>query len=1017
MTKNLPIYFITALLAVSINLTAQCPGFLGTGFTTIASIPYTDIGHNTVGDVDDITSANCAAECNGSYLGGNDYVYIYTPNVTQTYQIILSNQSSIWGGFQVFSGCPDTAPCIGGGYTSSATDVANLMLTSGTTYYIVCDIFATPVSYSYDLSIAVAPAPPANDNCSGAVALTVNSTNTCTVTTLGNTSNATQSLAACVGSGADDDIWYKFTATSSIVSIELTTVSGLSDRVHQVFSGTSCASLTSIKCSDPETSTTSGLTVGVEYFVRVHSYATSGFSEFNICLKTPPPPPANDDCAGAITLPLSASSACGNLVSGTTLSATPSTEADCSTTHNDVWYKFTPPTTGAYNFSVVETFDGGSSSTYVSVFSGACGGLTQVGTLCTSTSIPNLNLTGSTTYYVNVRSTSTTSYVNFDLCVFQTPPPPANDDCAGAIILPLSASVACGSAISGTTLSATASTEADCSTTHKDVWYKIAPPTTGGYNFSVVETFDGGSSSTYVSVFSGACGSLAQVGTLCTSTSLSDLSLTAGTTYYVNVRSTSTTSYVNFNLCVYASPPPPANDDPGAAVTLSVGSVCNFLPYTNTSATGTVGPPAPGCGSYLGGDVWFKAQVPASGKLIVDTNTGVMLDSGMAFYSSSDNTSNGTFSLIECDDDDSVNGAMSMITRTGLVPGDIIFVRVWEYGNNNNGTFSICAFDDTTPPTNNVCSGAVLLANQTPGQLIGVDLIGATASNAVDGGCAFDGLADLFYKIVTDGNGGDLTVTVTPTGMNVALYAYADCSMSSVLACANTGGIGAIETLNLTGLNFQDPRGSGNRTQDVFIRVDASGGGTFDIGTAGSALPIILKNIEAYEDGDANMIAWSTSSEINADKILVEKSKDGSKWETLGVKSAIGLSTGGDYSLEDQRPFKTSYYRLKMMDLDGSYEYSRAVTVRRSSERFTINGVYPNPTSNNFTIDMTSDIDGTSTFSITDLVGRTVMTQSKNISYGRNQLEIDVTNLPNGTYIISFPDTLGNKFIQKITKI
>ncbi|MBL0101125.1 MAG: hypothetical protein IPP49_14720 [Saprospiraceae bacterium] len=78
---------------------------------------------------------------------------------------------------------------------------------------------------------------------------------------------------------------------------------------------------------------------------------------------------------------------------------------------------------------------------------------------------------------------------------------------------------------------------------------------------------------------------------------------------------------------------------------------------TNVGATATVGIPTPGCASYSGGDVWYSFVVPTNGTVTVDLQVGGITDSGMAFYSSSDNTCSGSFTLIECDDDDSANGA------------------------------------------------------------------------------------------------------------------------------------------------------------------------------------------------------------------------------------------------------------------------------------------------------------------------------------------------------------------------
>ncbi len=131
------------------------------------------------------------------------------------------------------------------------------------------------------------------------------------------------------------------------------------------------------------------------------------------------------------------------------------------------------------------------------------------------------------------------------------------------------------------------------------------------------------------------------------------------------------------------------NDDCSTAIPLTVGVNCIMSAYSNSLATtsSTVGTPAPGCGLYSGGDVWFSAVVPANGILILDSQAGTMTDSGMALYSGSC----GALTLIECDDDDSTNGAMSYINRTGLIPGSTVYIRFWEFGNDNNGTFGICA--------------------------------------------------------------------------------------------------------------------------------------------------------------------------------------------------------------------------------------------------------------------------------------------------------------------------------------
>ncbi len=151
--------------------------------------------------------------------------------------------------------------------------------------------------------------------------------------------------------------------------------------------------------------------------------------------------------------------------------------------------------------------------------------------------------------------------------------------------------------------------------------------------------------------------------------------------------------------CVY----PPDNDECVDAIPLTVGESCVYTPSTNANATASTGIPEPGCAGYSGGDVWFSVVVPSTGVLIIDSQTGVMTDGGMAIYSGTC----GNLTLIECDDDDSDNGLMPSITRTGLTPGSTIYIRFWEFSNDNQGTFSICVSTpdpcspivDVTPPT------------------------------------------------------------------------------------------------------------------------------------------------------------------------------------------------------------------------------------------------------------------------------------------------------------------------------
>jgi len=182
---------------------------------------------------------------------------------------------------------------------------------------------------------------------------------------------------------------------------------------------------------------------------------------------------------------------------------------------------------------------------------------------------------------------------------------------------------------------------------------------------------------------------------------------TAGVNYMVRIQRVGSNQNMPGQICIYNTPTPPANDLCSGATALSVGTSCTFSTYTTENATDS-GEGAPSCGLYgAGADVWFTAVIPASGELNIDTAPGVVTDGVMEVYLGSC----GSLTSQACADD--TVGLMPGFILTGT-PGATIYIRFWEYGSDNNGTFDICAWDPnpvtpcvtpTTQPTALTFSG------------------------------------------------------------------------------------------------------------------------------------------------------------------------------------------------------------------------------------------------------------------------------------------------------------------------
>ncbi len=240
----------------------------------------------------------------------------------------------------------------------------------------------------------------------------------------------------------------------------------------------------------------------------------------------------------------------------------------------------------------------------------------------------------------------------------------------------------------------------------------------------------------------------------------------------------------------------PANDDCSGAISLTAGAACSFGTYTNVAATPSISPavpPAPGCGNYLGGDVWFSVTVPASGHLIFDTQTpsGGLTDIAMAIYYGDCTTG---LTLIECDDDDSDNGTyMPKIDRIGLTPGSTVYIRIWEYGNNSFGNFNLCVYE---PAGTGPCASVISIN-------CGVSQTFTSNSNGVWNpaicGTGTPGKEQIYS--FTPATSGPYILNITSTGGDWMSYAYQEgsCSSTGWTCITRTNAIGNYGPMNLTG--------------------------------------------------------------------------------------------------------------------------------------------------------------------------------------------------------------------------
>lgn len=181
------------------------------------------------------------------------------------------------------------------------------------------------------------------------------------------------------------------------------------------------------------------------------------------------------------------------------------------------------------------------------------------------------------------------------------------------------------------------------------------------------------------------------------------------------------------------------------------------------------------------------------------------------------------------------------------------------------------------------------------------------------------------------------------------------------------------------------------------------------------ALPVTLINFEAFRQEKAAALKWSTSFEMNSDRFEIERSTDARTWIKIGTVSAQGESNENhQYGFTDFTPVLgrsaggENFYRLKMIDADETFTYSRIRSVR-----FTDNGeitLYPNPLTIGGKLNiLADDVSNISSIRIYNSAGKLVH-QTKATR------QIDTSNLAAGLYVVMITYTDGSTGSYRVAK-
>lgn len=198
----------------------------------------------------------------------------------------------------------------------------------------------------------------------------------------------------------------------------------------------------------------------------------------------------------------------------------------------------------------------------------------------------------------------------------------------------------------------------------------------------------------------------------------------------------------------------------------------------------------------------------------------------------------------------------------------------------------------------------------------------------------------------------------------------------------------------------------GSRQEGIYLKMDAA-----VLTFITPPLPVTLSQFKAGQTENAVRLDWQTTRESNSGAFEVQHSIDAKSWNVLEEVAAGGDYDGIlNYNYTHRLPAAgQNYYRLRMVDLDGSSEMSGLVSVEyrparsQASEMF----VYPNPSSGKIYVRVAS---GAKEVSVSDITGRSIFRAATL----NDRDEIDLSKVETGAYFVSWSDSRGQKVVQRV---
>lgn len=178
----------------------------------------------------------------------------------------------------------------------------------------------------------------------------------------------------------------------------------------------------------------------------------------------------------------------------------------------------------------------------------------------------------------------------------------------------------------------------------------------------------------------------------------------------------------------------------------------------------------------------------------------------------------------------------------------------------------------------------------------------------------------------------------------------------------------------------------------------------------GGPTPVTFMGFTAQQKGTGVSLDWSTAQEINNSYFEVQRSADGNtNWEVIANAPGAGNSQAvKNYKAFDNSPLSgINYYRIKQVDYDGNFKFSKTVTVKTDDNKTGVS-VLSNPFFNVLAVSFNSATSQMVSAKLIDITGRQIAAEKWSVSAGNSRKNFsNIGGLQKGIYILSISNNAG----------